>query len=148
MTIDSLTDQELLHFFTEINCNSAEKRNVITSNPAYRWQFISPEEGHSQRIGFRYLSLAENYIKIHSSESHYITQSRQQADKSAVQILLVDVNIYQHRKKIALLYRAPDADNDSTQKMYDIVNDFNPDMALGDINLNSKDTKIAEEIED
>merc|ERR1712147_81951 len=74
LTLDHMLENEILQFFTELNVKTAEHRNIVTSNSAYVWNFISPEKDYMQRIGFRYPTSVSKFIQVHSVESKYITQ--------------------------------------------------------------------------
>ena len=136
--LQKISSQHHVQFFTEINCGSVERENVILSDDFYNWTLIPRDSRFAQRIGVRVPKSLSNFVKVIVKDFKYITQetrSSGQIDKSVVQLLTLEVNAFHLFYRIVVVYRVPDAKAEATYEMYRYIDAMNPHVALGDINI-------------
>jgi len=148
---DNLTKDHHVQFITELNCSNVESENILKSNDLYNWQFIGTDyTTNSARIAIRYPANQENKINIKILDEGRIDRpERFQKQKDVIQFMTVKVVCYHKIYKVMLVYRTPDADGNAsrqnTQSLFNIIDKTNPDICLGDFNLDQNIQKIKQE---
>ena len=131
--LQNISSKYHIQFFTEINIENVEQENTLLSDDFYEWVLIPKNTEFSQRIGLRYPSNLQNKIKVNILDHKYVAQpvrSANQKDKSVVQLLHVSINIYHAFFKVVLIYRTPDANAESTSRMYSYLDAQAPILRL------------------
>ena len=132
-----------IQFFTELNIDSEEQYNTITSSGNYEWVIIPKVQNHSQRIGLRFCKSLQKFVRIKVLDFKYLTQNRAQHDKSSVQMLHVEIKCYHVSFSAIIVYRTPDCNAENRNMMFSYIDSVNPHFALGDINI---DLKVKENV--
>ena len=132
--INTITKTDSVIFLTETNVNTPERRNILTHDDAYSWTFIPKNDSFSQRLAIRKPSSCKN-TNVEIIDHAYFTQNRARVDQSACQILHTKMRMSFLNFTAALVYRAPDANDETNTKLYDWIESNEPDVLLGDLNL-------------
>ena len=133
--INEVTSNDSIHFLCETNIDSNEKRNNIESDDYYDYIHIPYNQEFHQRIAIRYLSQNKN-VSIDLISHEYITQRRDRKDQSACQMMHVKIRVSFLHFTAMLIYRCPDSNKATDEKMFTAIKESQPDVILGDINLN------------
>jgi len=142
---NELTNDNHISFITEINVKNKSKQTILESDQTYIWKFIETDFAkHDARIAIRYPRKYCDDISIDILEQGFIERpERNQSDKSVIQYMAVNVKCWRFGYKVMLIYRTPDADQNSlkinTKNLFNIIDRINPDIALGDFNIDFKD---------
>ena len=146
--LNTLTINQHITFFTELNISNPEHQNIVTNDKTFTWKFMKIDFTKSQsRIGVRFPSKYDKFIKINLlDQGIYERPNRLQKSKSVLFQMTMLITIWNVHFKTILCYRCPDCDLgdkefSKTKQFFDYVDLINPHIVLGDFNLNYQEDK-------
>ena len=138
--LKNITENDHITFFNELNIRDQEHYNTITFDDDFEWVVINEHDNKDikRRIGLRYPRSLSDNINIQLLDQGYILQDERiamQVDKSVVQYMITQLKIYHIELKILLVYRLDDSNEVNTDKIFELMEEYNVHMALGDFNI-------------